>query len=938
MTMDDTMQEANEANGRLADVLKQRFGHDGFLPMQEGVIENVLAGRDSLVLMPTGSGKSVCYQLPALLLDGVTLVVSPLIALMKDQVDSLKSKGIRAAFINSAMTYPDVRAVQADAYRGRLDILYVSPERLAIERFSGFLRALKLGLIAIDEAHCISEWGHDFRPDYRNLQTLRDDFQDTPMIALTATATERVREDIVQQLRMPGASRFVASFNRPNLTYTVRPKRKSFQALVDLLGRLGAGSAIVYRFSRQETEDLASRLAGRGFRALPYHAGLEDEVRRKTQERFLGDDVPIIVATIAFGMGVDKPNIRLVVHYDLPKTIEGYYQETGRAGRDGRPSDCVLFFSYGDKMKQEFFIGQMEDDAERANAEAKLAKMVEYGSTKSCRRRSLLGYFGEEWTPDNCGACDVCLAEQRRAGPDGTFDGTKVVQKVLSAVIRTGERFGANHVVEVLRGSRSSRVLALGHDRLSVYGIAREMPTDDLKDIIDQLIGMGLVERAPGEFPTLSVTPGGRRVLKDRETVTLVGQVAAPVPQGDPAAPHDQALFQKLRVLRKRLADSLGIPAYVVFSDDTLRQLASSMPGDRASMLKVKGVGEAKLRQFGDEFLSVIAGHVAGTGDKRARTPSPVATSGVSQISSSPADAPSVRVPTPVEKLLSHLVGRPVTIAQEDLALHRTLQNEVAKVLQTLREREAHVVTRRFGLEDDREQTLHEIGNCLGVSGERVRQIEKRALRKLRHPSRIRSLQGLLEATTTTGDLSDSSGTDRPRLNAESGSYLNEVRRFHQRAYEPWSPLEQQQLKDLLEAGQSIDEIASTLKRQPSAIRSRLEHSGLSPHESPSHITTLDLVRAGLSITEISHRRGIREQTVLTHLERLTSRGHRIELAHLMPESPRYERIVQAFTEVGSEHLKPVKETLGEEYSYDELRIVRMQMRQSDQGNVNRST
>ncbi len=605
------MQEANGANGRLADVLKQRFGHDGFLLMQEEVIENVLAGRDSLVLMPTGSGKSVCYQLPALLVDGVTLVVSPLIALMKDQVDSLKAKGIRAAFINSAMTYSDVRAVQADAYRGRLDILYVSPERLAIQRFNDFLRALKLGLIAIDEAHCISEWGHDFRPDYRNLQTLRDDFQDTPMIALTATATERVREDIVQQLKMPGASRFVASFNRPNLTYTVRPKRKSFQALVDLLGRLGAGSAIVYRFSRQETEDLASRLADRGFRALAYHAGLEDEVRRKTQERFLSDEVPIIVATIAFGMGVDKPNIRLVVHYDLPKTIEGYYQETGRAGRDGRPSDCVLFFSYGDKMKQEFFIGQMEDDAERANAEAKLAKMVEYGSTKSCRRRFLLGYFGEEWTPEGCGACDVCLAEQRRASPDSTFDGTEVVQKVLSSVIRTGERFGANHVVEVLRGSRSSRVMALGHDRLSVYGIAREMQTDDLKDIIDQLIGMGLVERASGEFPTLSVTPQGRKVLKDRETVTLVGQVTAPAPQGDPAAPHDQVLFQKLRVLRKELADSLGVPAFVVFSDATLRQLASSMPGDRASMLKVKGVGESKLRQFGDEFLSVIAGHLA---------------------------------------------------------------------------------------------------------------------------------------------------------------------------------------------------------------------------------------------------------------------------------------------------------------------------------------
>ncbi|MCE2404233.1 MAG: DNA helicase RecQ [Dehalococcoidia bacterium] len=615
------MQEPSGANSRLADVLKQRFGHEGFLPMQEEVIENVLARRDSLVLMPTGSGKSVCYQLPALLLDGVTLVVSPLIALMKDQVDSLKSKGIRAAFVNSTMTYSDVRTVQADAYRGRLDILYVSPERLTTQRFNDFLSALKLGLIAIDEAHCISEWGHDFRPDYRNLQTLRNDFPDTPVIALTATATERVREDILQHLRMPGASRFVASFNRPNLTYEVRPKRKSFQVLVDLLGRRADGSAIVYRFSRQETEDLASRLAGRGFRALPYHAGLEDDVRRETQERFLSDEVPIIVATIAFGMGVDKPNIRLVVHYDLPKTIEGYYQETGRAGRDGRPSDCVLFFSYGDRMKQEFFIGQIEDDLKRANAEAKLAKMVEYGNTTSCRRRFLLDYFGEEWSKDNCGACDVCLAEERRVGPDSTFDGTEAAQKVLSAVVRTGERFGANHVVDVLRGSRSSRVLELRHDHLSVYGIAREMQADDLKDVIDQLIGMGLIERASGEFPTLSVTPRGRQLLKDREPVTLVRQVVGPAPEGDPAAAHDEVLFQKLRVLRKELADTLGVPAFFVFSDATLRQLASNMPGDRDQMLKVKGVGDSKLRQFGDRFLSVIAGHLAGTGDKSAHTP-----------------------------------------------------------------------------------------------------------------------------------------------------------------------------------------------------------------------------------------------------------------------------------------------------------------------------
>ena len=389
------MRDEQATSPNPAQVLKQRFGHDGFLPLQGDIVRNVLAGRDSLVLMPTGGGKSICYQLPAVILDGLTLVVSPLIALMKDQVDALRSRGVRAAFINSTMTHAEVRDVQLDAYHGRLDILYVAPERLVLQQFGDFLHAVNLSLIAIDEAHCISEWGHDFRPDYRNLQALRDRFPNTPLIALTATATERVREDVVHQLKMPAAKRFISSFNRPNLTYRVVPKRRSFQRLAALLRDLRDGSAIIYRFSRKDTEELASRLSREGFKALPYHAGLEDDVRRQTQERFISGDVPIIVATIAFGMGVDKPNIRLVVHYDLPKTIEGYYQETGRAGRDGLPSDCVLFFTLADKSKQEYFIRQIEDASERDAARERLARMVEYGSGNSCRRGFLLAYFGE---------------------------------------------------------------------------------------------------------------------------------------------------------------------------------------------------------------------------------------------------------------------------------------------------------------------------------------------------------------------------------------------------------------------------------------------------------------------------------------------------------------------------------------------------------------
>ncbi len=745
------MPEYMESDSRISEVLKKRFGHDGFLPMQEEVIKNVLARYDSLVLMPTGSGKSICYQLPALLLDGMTLVVSPLIALMKDQVDALKSKGIRAEFINSTMTYPAVRSVQSDAYRGHLDILYVAPERLVIPSFNDFLHELQLSLIAIDEAHCISEWGHDFRPDYRNLQTLRNDFPNAPMIALTATATEKVREDILYQLRITGATRFVASFNRPNLTYRVKPKRRTFDGLVDILRKHRDGSAIVYCFSRQETEDLASQLVGKGFRALPYHAGLEDDVRRETQERFLGDEIPVIVATIAFGMGVDKPNIRLVVHYDLPKTIEGYYQETGRAGRDGLPSECVLFFSFRDKMKQDYFIDQIEDDSERANAKAKLAKMIEYSNANSCRRGFLLGYFGEEWRQENCGACDVCLPDERHAAPDSMFDGTEVAQKVLSAVIRTGEKFGANHVVEVLRGSGSKRILEMRHDELPVHGIARELSKNDLLDIVDQLVDLGLIARAQGQFPTVSVTSQGRTFLKNRDEITLVRPANNVPPQVDFVAEHDAELFEKLRMVRKELAEALNVPAFIVFSDATLRQMTSSMPKDLDSLLKISGVGEFKLERFGDRFLSAITGYLSDRESDATDRPSTSETGQTShnELPKHTEDA-SAPASMSVQKLLSRIVGSPVTINEEGSTSHGTLDSKLAEVLATINKREAYVLSRRFGLEDGRKRTLQEIGTDLGVSRERVRQIEQKALRKLRHPSRLRLLKALLKSNESS--------------------------------------------------------------------------------------------------------------------------------------------------------------------------------------------
>ena len=496
-------------------ILKARFGYDSFRALQEEIIGNVLGRRDSLTLLPTGGGKSLCYQLPALIFDGITLVISPLIALMKDQVDALNANGIAARFINSSLPASEIEHVQAQVRRGQVKILYVAPERLALPAFRRFLHSLNLSLIAIDEAHCISEWGHEFRPDYRNLRQLRQDFPSVPVIALTATATERVREDIIGQLGLQKGRVFLSSFNRANLSYSVQPKASSWGHLTSLLDQRRSQSVIIYCFSRQETEDLARDLNARGLSARPYHAGLDPEVRRRTQEDFIRDRVPIIVATIAFGMGIDKPDIRLVVHYSLPRSLEGYYQETGRAGRDGLPSECVLFYSYADKARQDYFINQIEDAVEQRNARQKLAKMVEFAQVPSCRRRFILEYFGERWPEENCGGCDVCLESRDE------FDATEIAQKILSAVVRTGERFGANHIIQVLSGSREKRILELGHDRLSVYGIAKDVGRPELREIIGQLQARRLLVRSGGEYPTLAVTDGGRQLLQGRQSVTL---------------------------------------------------------------------------------------------------------------------------------------------------------------------------------------------------------------------------------------------------------------------------------------------------------------------------------------------------------------------------------------------------------------------------------
>jgi len=590
----------------LLSLLKTHFGFDAFRPLQKEIIENVLAQKDSFVLMPTGGGKSLCYQLPALKLDGLTLVVSPLIALMKDQVDSLRANGIAAEFINSALSAEEISHLQNEAQAGKIKILYVAPERLALANFKSFLQTLKIKLIAIDEAHCISEWGHDFRPDYRNLKRLRVDFPHTPVIALTATATKKVKEDILNQLNLTQARIFISSFNRPNLTYVVQQKKQSFSALLNLLQKYKKSSVIIYCFSRKNTENLATDLKAEGFSALPYHAGLNNEVRKKTQEKFIRDEINIITATIAFGMGIDKPDVRLVVHFDMPKSIEGYYQETGRAGRDNLPSECVLFYSYGDKFKQDFFIRQIKDSAERKNAEIKLDEIIKFCELSTCRRKYLLEYFGEKYLT-NCNNCDTCLT------PQDEFDATEITQKVLSCIIRTGERFGSNYIMEVLRGSKSAKVLERKHNQLPVYGIVKDFGEEELKKIINLLLQKNLLEKNEGEYPTLRVSASGRELLQQRGKIFLPKprikiEISATKTSED--LDFDQDLFIKLRSLRKTIADEKNVPPFVIFGDVTLREMAYYFPQNKEGFARMTGVGEVKLKDFSDAFLKIIVQHV----------------------------------------------------------------------------------------------------------------------------------------------------------------------------------------------------------------------------------------------------------------------------------------------------------------------------------------
>jgi ATP-dependent DNA helicase RecQ len=598
-----------EAPALLA-LLKQYFGFTTFRPLQAEIIRDSLEGKDVFALLPTGGGKSLCFQLPALTRDGITVVVSPLIALMKDQVDSLQASGIAATFLNSSLSTDESRERLRGLHTGKFRLLYVAPERLMLSGFLEDLKRWNVRLIAVDEAHCISEWGHDFRPEYRQLPQLRELFPTVPFMALTATATGRVREDIVAHLKLREPRIYAASFNRPNLTYRVLAKSKPYDQVFEFVRARRKECGIVYCQSRKAAESVAERLSEDGIRAKPYHAGLTPKQRAEHQEQFLRDDVRVICATIAFGMGINKPNVRFVIHHDLPKNIEGYYQETGRAGRDGLPGECVLLFSAGDVVKQTQFIDEKTNPQEQKIAREQLQQMVHYAENAGCRRSELLAYFGEEFPGDGCGACDNCLS------PRATFDGTLAAQKLLSCVFRVREKnnFGAglNHIVEVLTGADTEKIRKWDHARLSTFGIGKEHSRPEWAAIGRELIRLGYLRQTADKFSVLELTQAGAALLKQRAKVTLTKPVTAPEKTSHRAGEIacDELLFEKLRLLRKNLADERDVPAYIIFSDVALRQMARDYPANARDFTSISGVGEKKLREFGDVFLGEIAAHL----------------------------------------------------------------------------------------------------------------------------------------------------------------------------------------------------------------------------------------------------------------------------------------------------------------------------------------
>ncbi len=588
------------------NTLNEVFGYPEFRGQQEAIIEATLEGRDSLVIMPTGGGKSLCYQIPAMLRQGTGLVVSPLIALMQDQVTALHEFGIEAGFLNSSQSPDERREVMTRLRQGRLQLLYVAPERLVTEHTRSLLRDIPLSIIAIDEAHCVSQWGHDFRSDYLGLGDLGRLFPGVPRMAVTATATDKTREEIIDRLELNEPDRYVAPFDRPNIAYAVQVKTDARGQLLKFLQAHRDEAGIVYCLSRKKTESIASWLCGQGFEALPYHAGLPAEVRTENQRRFLAEDGLVIVATIAFGMGIDKPDVRFVAHLDLPKSIESYYQETGRAGRDGEPADAWMVYGLQDVVRLRQMLDESEANDEYKRYEGfKLDALLGWCEVTGCRRRPLLAYFGDSQDED-CGNCDGCLM------PVNTWDGAEAAQKLLSAVYRSGQRFGAAHLVDVLLGKETDKVLQHGHDQLSVFGIGKDLPSTTWRSVARQLIVAGHLRADAARFGALVLTETSRGVLRGETPLLFRKDPKRPVMASRKSArvrvvaDKDVDLWEALRACRQTLANEHNVPAYVIFHDKTLQEMLTFRPQTASEMLDISGIGQTKLDRYGDRFLSVL--------------------------------------------------------------------------------------------------------------------------------------------------------------------------------------------------------------------------------------------------------------------------------------------------------------------------------------------
>ncbi|NBB77389.1 MAG: DNA helicase RecQ [Bacteroidetes bacterium] len=592
------------------NILQKTFGYEEFRPLQEEIIQQVLEKRDTLVIMPTGGGKSICYQIPSMIFDGLTVVISPLISLMKDQVEQLEEYGVPALFLNSSLTPEEYAANIKRLRNGEAKLLYLAPETLMMNSTRELLNEFEIDCFTIDEAHCISEWGHDFRPDYRQLAQVRKDFPDAVCLALTATATPRVQDDIQQILEMKESARFVASFDRKNLLLKVVDKEKPLDQILDFLYTRPKQSGIIYCFSRRQTDELYSDLKGEGHSVRPYHAGLSEMQRTRNQEAFIRDDIQIIVATVAFGMGINKPDVRFVIHHDMPQNIESYYQQIGRAGRDGIQADCLLLYSNSDKQKIQYFINQKEGQ-ERRVAEKHLDALINYMEYEGCRREPLMEYFGEAYEKENCGMCDYCLQQQ---GDKQDF--TEQAQKFLSCVARTGERYGAYHVADVLRGSKAKKVLNNDHDELSTYGIGLEWSKNQWIQLSRMLIRKGYLEK-DADYGSLVMTESAGKILNGDETLkgildrtqTTSPGSKSPRTSSDVENRYDEYLFEELRKRRKEMADDQEIPPYVIFPDTTLMEMSYYYPQSKESLMGIYGVGSTKLKKYGDEFLDIITGY-----------------------------------------------------------------------------------------------------------------------------------------------------------------------------------------------------------------------------------------------------------------------------------------------------------------------------------------